>query len=158
MHRLNIYPFYSYLYFFSVFHHCFSSLPIFIYIYPVNLVNCDTACIVTHLEGAFSENICKMKKCSVVAHSFTSICAAFLCRNIITADMSQNEAMHDDDLEKSGEALIEFIKSSKAESVLRGAREKLQEFFDHHIKTKKTTTELLNGITLLLMLTFSLLI
>lgn len=72
--------------------------------------------------------------------------------------MSQNETMHDDDLEKSGEALIEFIKSSKAESALRGAREKLQEFFDHHIKTKKTTTELLNGITLVLILTFNLLI
>ncbi|XP_016362149.1 kinetochore protein Spc24 [Sinocyclocheilus anshuiensis] len=58
--------------------------------------------------------------------------------------MAQNDAMHDDDLAKSGEALIEFIKSSKAESALRGARENLQEFFDHHIKTKKTTTELLN--------------
>ncbi|XP_073713678.1 kinetochore protein Spc24 [Misgurnus anguillicaudatus] len=60
--------------------------------------------------------------------------------------MSQNDVFYDDDLEKSGEALIEFIKSSKAESVLRGAREKLQEFFDHHIKTKKTTTDILNGI------------
>ncbi len=65
----------------------------------------------------------------------------------MNADMSQNDGMHDDDLETSGEALIEFIKSSKAESALQGAREKLQEFFDHHIKTKRTTTELLNGIT-----------
>lgn len=88
-----------------------------------------------------------MTKCSVVAHSFTSVCAACLCRSVINADMSQNDGMHDDDLEKSGEALIEFIKSSKAESALQGAREKLQEFFDHHIKTKRTTTELLNGIT-----------
>ncbi|XDV13633.1 hypothetical protein PO909_002007 [Leuciscus waleckii] len=60
--------------------------------------------------------------------------------------MSQNEEMQDDVLEKSGETLIEFIKSSKAENVLRGAREKLQEFFDHHIKTKKTTTEILNDL------------
>nr|XP_055050680.1 kinetochore protein Spc24 [Misgurnus anguillicaudatus] len=60
--------------------------------------------------------------------------------------MSQNDVFYDDDLEKSGEALIEFIKSSKAESVLRGAREKLQEFFDHHIKTKKTTTDILNDL------------
>lgn len=60
--------------------------------------------------------------------------------------MSQNDTLHDDDLEKSGEAVIEFIKSSKAESVLRGARGNLQEFFDHHIKTKKTTIDILNGI------------
>ncbi|KAK7168215.1 hypothetical protein R3I94_002305 [Phoxinus phoxinus] len=66
--------------------------------------------------------------------------------NIINVDMSQNEEMQDDVLEKSGETLIEFIKSSKAENVLRGAREKLQEFFDHHIKTKKTTTEILNDL------------
>ncbi|XP_052406690.1 kinetochore protein Spc24 [Carassius gibelio] len=52
--------------------------------------------------------------------------------------------MHKEDLEKSGEALIEFIESSKAESILRGAREKLQQFFDHHAKTKKTTGELLD--------------
>ncbi|KAF4115597.1 kinetochore protein Spc24 isoform X1 [Onychostoma macrolepis] len=67
-------------------------------------------------------------------------------RSIINADMSQNDGMHDDDLEKSGEALIEFIKSSKAESALQGARENLQEFFDHHIKTKRTTTKLLNDL------------
>ncbi|XP_051569718.1 kinetochore protein Spc24-like [Myxocyprinus asiaticus] len=60
--------------------------------------------------------------------------------------MSQSDALNDDDLEKSGESLIEFIKSSKAESALQGAREKLQEFFDHHIKTKKTTTEILNSL------------
>lgn len=72
--------------------------------------------------------------------------------------MSQSEEMQDDVLEKSGETLIEFIKSSKVENVLRGAREKLQEFFDHHIKTKKTTTEILNGITSVLILTFNLLI
>ncbi|XP_067314929.1 kinetochore protein Spc24 isoform X2 [Pseudorasbora parva] len=60
--------------------------------------------------------------------------------------MSQKEEMQDHDLEKSGEALIDFIKSSKAESALQGAREKLQEFFEHHIKTKKTTTELLNDL------------
>lgn len=60
--------------------------------------------------------------------------------------MSQNDALHGDDLEKSGEAVIEFIKSSNAESVLRGARGKLQEFFDHHIKTKKTTTDILNDL------------
>ncbi|XP_051573210.1 kinetochore protein Spc24-like [Myxocyprinus asiaticus] len=60
--------------------------------------------------------------------------------------MSQNDALNDDDLEKSGESLIDFIKSSKAESALQGAREKLQEFFVHHIKTKKTTTEILNSL------------
>ncbi|XP_051995921.1 kinetochore protein Spc24-like [Xyrauchen texanus] len=60
--------------------------------------------------------------------------------------MSQTDALNDDDLEKSGESLIDFIKSSKAESALQGAREKLQEFFDHHIKTKKTTTEILNSL------------
>lgn len=91
----------------------------------------------------------------MASYSFTSY---FICRNIINADMSQSEEMQDDVLEKSGETLIEFIKSSKVENVLRGAREKLQEFFDHHIKTKKTTTEILNGITSVLILTFNLLI
>ncbi|XP_026063353.1 kinetochore protein Spc24-like isoform X2 [Carassius auratus] len=65
---------------------------------------------------------------------------------MINADMSQNDAMHKEDLEKSGEALIEFIESSKAESILRGVREKLQQFFDHHAKTKKTTGELLDDL------------
>ncbi|KAI7803724.1 kinetochore protein Spc24 [Triplophysa rosa] len=62
--------------------------------------------------------------------------------------MSQYDALHDHDLdlEKSGEAVIGFIKSSKAESVLRGAQGKLHEFFDHHIKTKKATTDILNDL------------
>ncbi len=115
------------------------------WLYTVKLVNCDTLLVLFLTCKLLSVNV--SAKYSVVAHSFTSVCAAFLRRSVINADMSQNDGMHDDDLEKSGEALIEFIKSSKAESALQGAREKLQEFFDHHIKTKRTTTELLNGIT-----------
>lgn len=61
--------------------------------------------------------------------------------------MSQKDAVHgNDDLEKSWEDLIHLIRSSKADKFLRGAQGKLQEFFDHHIKTKKKTTDILNGV------------
>ncbi|XP_030649891.1 kinetochore protein Spc24 [Chanos chanos] len=61
--------------------------------------------------------------------------------------MSQNDGgCNDTDLEETAEAVVQFIESSKAEKALQGVREKLQAFFDHHIETKKTTTQLLNDI------------
>ncbi|XP_028843263.1 kinetochore protein Spc24 [Denticeps clupeoides] len=49
------------------------------------------------------------------------------------------------DLQESADALVHFIKSSRTETKLR---DKLQEFFAHHVETKETTTRLLNDIAL----------
>ncbi|XP_062875127.1 kinetochore protein Spc24 [Trichomycterus rosablanca] len=60
--------------------------------------------------------------------------------------MLQNDALHYNDLENTGEALIELIESSKAEDALRAARKKQQMLFDHHTDAKKTVTQLLNSL------------
>lgn len=60
--------------------------------------------------------------------------------------MSQNDALHYSDLENTGETIIEFIESSKAEDDLRAARKKQQALFDHHTEVKRTVTEFLNNL------------
>ncbi|XP_036409487.1 kinetochore protein Spc24 [Megalops cyprinoides] len=50
------------------------------------------------------------------------------------------------DLEETGEALVQLIKSSKAEHDLRAIREEHLLLFDRHINTKKTTTQLLSDL------------
>ncbi|KAG7459513.1 hypothetical protein MATL_G00211440 [Megalops atlanticus] len=50
------------------------------------------------------------------------------------------------DLEETGEALVQLIKSSKAEHDLRAIREEHLLLFDRHISTKKTTTQLLSDL------------
>ncbi|TRY91421.1 hypothetical protein DNTS_018792 [Danionella cerebrum] len=77
------------------------------------------------------------------ACGFFNSAAHFLKTN---SEMSQNDAVQDKELESSAETLIAVIKSSHAEKSLRGAQEKLQGFFDHHIRTKRTTTELLKDL------------
>lgn len=49
------------------------------------------------------------------------------------------------DLEEFLESCVQLINSSNVEENMQGIRDKVQQLFDHHLDTKKTTTQLLNG-------------
>ncbi|XP_010872828.1 kinetochore protein Spc24 isoform X2 [Esox lucius] len=51
-----------------------------------------------------------------------------------------------EDVMKTGESMIQLIKSSKAVDTLQMLREKQKSFFDRHLETKKIITQLLNDL------------
>ncbi|CAB1342000.1 unnamed protein product [Coregonus sp. 'balchen'] len=57
--------------------------------------------------------------------------------------MSQSNGFQD--CMDTGEAMVQILKSSKADDKLRIVREKQQCFFEQHWDTKKTITQMLNG-------------
>lgn len=57
--------------------------------------------------------------------------------------MGSQDELHD--LEESLNSLVQLINSSHVEEGMQGIRGKVQQLYDHHIDTEKTTTQLLNG-------------
>ncbi|KAG5279872.1 hypothetical protein AALO_G00082480 [Alosa alosa] len=50
------------------------------------------------------------------------------------------------DLEESLESCVQLIDSSNAEGNMQGIRDKAPQLFNHHLDTKKTSTQLLNDL------------
>ncbi|XP_012681182.1 kinetochore protein Spc24 [Clupea harengus] len=58
--------------------------------------------------------------------------------------MGSQDELHD--LEESLNSLVQLINSSHVEEGMQGIRGKVQQLYDHHIDTEKTTTQLLNDL------------
>ncbi|KAM4634256.1 kinetochore protein Spc24 [Polymixia lowei] len=59
---------------------------------------------------------------------------------------SMAQAHNFKDLEETGEALVHFIHSSKAENQLKLVRDEQQAFFDRHVETKAIVTQILKDV------------